>query len=286
MEAVMNKGTDRETKATGDVVWDIKDRFSAAKAIRIRNAFTGEPTQFAMVYGKDAVEDAFTAMRPVSDKYKPITTESVVEAALGSLGQKGLEINPRVEDHGTRMVVSLDRTNKKFEVGTGKPFDLGHPWSRDINRVHGTAPTRDVVIPRIDIANSYTGATRLNVTVGLFRLICENGATIMLAGMKISTMHTGEGAARVIAEAEHKALTFDFSRLSESTRTRIEADQMKKITEYLPERIHKDFREYTALQNDSAWATLNGLSYLTSHHYKLSSHGNMNKAMSLVFKSM
>lgn len=268
-------------------VWEVNDRFGRAKAVRIPH-IDGSPTKFAMVYGHDGATDTWQPIRPVSDRYTPLPIGAVVDDAMLALnGDVDAKTAPRVrkDRFGTLIDVSA-AMNDKIEIGKGKPFDTGHPWSNSIQRVHNGELSRDIVIPTFNIRSAYDATSAVYLDLGLFRLICENGAKVLMAGMRIRAIHTIHEVRNVVANVrESGQLKLDKPFLKSLPDIKIPLDTRKAILDGVPEKWHKPFNEYTELQKHSAWAVLNGLSYLQTHEYTLSRGRQLDKQMAMVFNT-
>lgn len=270
-----------------DLVWEVNDRISRSRAYRIRTP-EGDPTSFAMVYGHDGASNGWTPIRPVSDRYTPLPSAAVVDEAIEALNGDyagGDNEVVRTDRAGTTHEISL-RLNRKIEVGRGKPFDLGHPWSRNLDHVHGREASRDVVIPTFRVRNAYDATSSIVLEIGLYRLICENGAKVLMAGCSIRAIHTLHEVRRVVSEIrESGRLNLDDSKIKALPSIIVPQPVREQIVEALPDKWQKDFVEYAKLGNNSAWAVLNGLSYLQTHEYTLSRGRQLNKLIGMVYNA-
>jgi hypothetical protein len=249
------------------VLWEIEDKYSRACAARVVDHFTGQPTQFAMVYGWDGAdnkEGSWQAVRPVSDRYKPIRTQDVVDIAVERLkGKPLMEEKIRTDRFGTSIDVKIP-IDRPISL-KGVPFDQGHPWTRN-----GQSTNNDVIYPVVNLRNAYDATSSVVVDIGYFRMICSNGMKIMIAGMGSRAIHTKHEIARVMEEVSCKDFEGDKALIQSLAVTKIDTKTaLRLMGSRVPEKWQKELTEYAKLGNNTAWAWLNGLSYMSTHEYSL-----------------
>ena len=253
------------TNSREGIVWEISDKYSDACATRISDPFTGESTGFAMVHGWDGAAERWHSIRPVSDRYKPIRTQDLIEIAVERLeGNPLMPEKLRTDRFGTSLEIKIP-INRPIEIPGKAAFDQGHPWTR-----HGEQTRKDVLFPVVSIRNSYDATSGIIVDVGLFRMICSNGLKIMLAGVGARAIHTKHEVARVIETIAKQELTGDLDFVKKLSTTKLDTKDVARIMgDRVPEKWQKELAAYAKLGNNTAWAWMNGLSYLSTHEYAL-----------------
>jgi hypothetical protein len=279
-EEVKKTTCNHGVKSNESILWEIADKYSNACATRISDPFTGESTGFAMVHGWDGAAEQWHSVRPVSDRYKPIRTQDLIEIAVERLqGTPLMAEKIRTDRFGTSLEVKIP-INRPIEIGKGVAFDQGHPWTR-----HGEHTKRDVLYPVVNIRNAYDATSSIIVDVGLFRMICSNGMKIMLAGVGAKAIHTKHEVARVIETIAKQELTGDLDFVRKLSVAKLDVKDVAKIMgDRVPEKWQKELAEYAKLGGNTAWSWMNGLSYLSTHEYSLLRSRQLDPIMTAIQK--
>jgi hypothetical protein len=194
-----------------------------------------------------------------ADTYKFVTNESAVRALLESIEKTGMRVDVDerhtfAEDH--RMNLSVRFPDVSFKDGRSK------------------------IIMSANLRNSYDQSEQTGLIGGLYRLICENGATAPLLLGKWSHRHTDGLNVDAMAEwfvgmRDNLPRTEEFVADMQSKKfTRDDADALfaalgakfgQKVLHALPrERGSEERREY-GRKFENRWAEFNGATQWVSH---------------------
>jgi len=253
-------------KKQENLVWEVDDRYGKAQAIRILTP-EGNPTEFAMVYGQND-QEVWEPVRPVSDRYTPISTGLIVDTIMDRIGQEITTEKVKQDRFGTYTRIDIALEEGAIKLGKGKAFDVGTEFTR-----HGD-DAREVITPMVRIVNSYVAVAGVSVMVGWFRLVCSNGLMIdvgkgsSFAVHHIHTVHQMEHLVELLGtfECRYKETEQTFRSL---TKKKLGTKQIEQLQKQLPKNYQEGFREHLALGSDSAWAALSHLTYLQSHQLSI-----------------
>lgn len=272
----------RKGRRGGDLLWEMNDRFGRACAMRIKDHH-GKPTSFGMVYGWDNDNGDWSPVRPVSDRYTPIATGEVIDLIRERMGGrlvKEVGEKNRIERFGTTQMIQIPLEDE-IEL-PGLPFDREHPWT-NFRDTPGHKKV-DIVKPMITIRNAYDATSSIGVNFGIWRQICSNGAKIMLAGLNIKAIHTRHEIARVVDEVAKADLQGSADFVKHLNTRKLDKADINRIIKSIPEKHAKELKTYAALGGNTAWAVMNGLSYLQSHVYSVARGRQLDGAITAVQK--
>lgn len=249
-----------------NVVWDINDRYGHARAIRIPTP-VGADTTFSMVYGKDE-KGIWTPVKPVSDRFHPISTESIVDKIIDKMGGKKEIFSEKLTlgRGGVTQRVELVLASGEIKIGDTKEPEDSPLLSEGIIGRNG-----DLWRPTIRIANAYDGTRAINVMAGWFRLVCSNG---MIAEawdgatartVKIHTIHQVEKALNEIEDFDFNYK--EFARLLKKLNTiKISKPEMGRIKKALPKNYMAGLDN---IPEPTAYGVMNYVTYIQSHQMSL-----------------
>jgi len=252
--------------SNSNVVWEIDDRFGTAKAERILTP-EGNPTEFAMVYGKDA-DDAWQPVRPVSDRYTPIKTGMIVDAILERVDLDVGKENVTINRFGTHQRIDIAMKGADVVMGSNGAFDVGTLFTEN-----GTGK-KDIITPMIQVVNSYAATSGVHIKVGWFRVVCSNGLVIQLEGstnLVSHNIHTIYEVDRLVNELGSFECQYKQSEkvLMNLTKKKLTPKDLEKLKDRLPKNYHESFVEHVEMGGRSAWAAINGLTYIQSHELSI-----------------
>jgi translation initiation factor IF-1 len=101
-------------------------------------------------------EDTGNVISCVTDKYKMVTNQQVIDAA-----------KPVIKDIGAVLTEEKTFANGARSI-----------WTWKIPDVKVKIDNKDYVNPTLTLKNSYDGSVQLHILAGAFRLVCSNGLTI------------------------------------------------------------------------------------------------------------
>ena len=259
------------------VAWAEHDtEYGGAVAIKVLDPW-GNPTEHAMVYveGEDGI--AYPS-RPVSSRYKPMSTRRVVETVIGEVGADVQE-----------QVITREGGRQRIQLVMAEGQDLGFtPHDRNTEWVqHGEDTSSEILFPQIIIDNAYDGTQSLTVAVGLFRLVCSNGMTVAVPGSpnaKVRAVHTEAQLSKAIVDLTR----FDFRGLMEWAAdmhaAKVDRPHLLHALRDLPKRHRNDAADAAEMADGSAWGALQHLSYLGSHEFSLYRSSELQPAIDRVAK--
>ena len=259
--------------------WQVKDKYSSALATRIFDA-QGEPTKFAMVHGRKAGDAPWEAMRPVSDRYEPISTEKLVELAKGAIGERVKEEVVRYDRNNTRVQVRLLLDGPPIRLGQS-PSDAGQRWVSAGHRpLHENS--LDQMLPMVQITNSYDASTSVRVNAGWMRVVCANGLMVEAfegSGFKGIKIHTEHEMKQLISELS--SWKIDSGQVSSVIKRLVKKRATDHDREWVGSRLSRIQRErmaeYVRDAGGKAISVLNFLTYLQTHELSVSREAYMQK---------
>lgn len=250
------------------VVWEVEDRFSSAKAVRI---FTpdGDPTDFAMVYASEDGEN-FNAVRPVSDRYQPVGTGQMVEAVYERLGftPEEKDIHVKTDKHGAMVKVEIMLSPKTMEI-RNNVFDAGTDLTQ-----HGENVKTDTMRPSLMICNAYDATRKASFAFGFSRLVCKNGLYIWEGGLSTTAIHTVHEVAGLFDKI-NKADVKDFaSRVKALSSRKVDEKTIDAVGRMIPKKYATEMKETS---DGTAYSLMTYLTYLQSHVYTVARSGQLDK---------
>lgn len=249
-------------------VWEVKDRYGHAKAVRI-NQPTGQPTEFSMVYGKDD-EGIWQPIRPVSDRYQPVSTALIVDAirerfAAGEILTEDVRFGTRCTKQNINIVLDLHKVRID-----GAPADAGTRFT-EFGDSRFSDERSDLWRPTIRVGNAYDGTSAARVAAGWYRMICSNGLVIESwkgSGFTTMSIHT----VNEIPAMLEKIGTFEFGVqnfkevMGKLVKTPMTPKAIKALQDRLPKNYKKDLLE---APHENAYQAVNFLLYLQSHEMSI-----------------
>ena len=112
-------------------------------------------------------KDTGNVLSCVTDKYKVVQNQSIIEAA-----------EPVLKETGAILTEA-----ESFSNGARST------WTWKIPDIKVKIDKKDHVNPTITLKNSYDGSVQLHILAGAFRLICSNGAVIGIVASKYKNKH-------------------------------------------------------------------------------------------------
>lgn len=212
--------------------------------------------------GKLAVvrTDTMTPLGIVSDKYAFMEHKVVVDGFRKAL--KGQEVKESI---------SLQRNGAQLFMKYTFP------------RVQGEVQKGDIVGMQLLARNSYDGSSKLQLSLGAVRLVCENGMVMNKSFMEFSQKHIGQDSTLEIEEVSDKigALVHKFEEvmplMTQMSRKKMADDEKmfdpKKLK--LPSYLMKIAEEeYNRAGDKTVWGFYNGLTYAITHKMRKESPGH------------
>lgn len=265
-ELITDKTEHNQSIMTAKHEWQIKDRFSHVKALRIKTPL-GDPTSFSMVYSKDPEEGIWHATRPVSDRYQPISTALIVDAVRERLNNADIH-SERVR-YGTRtskQEVSLVLNLCTVKIN-GKPTDAGTMYVEQGEKTGND----DLWNPIVRVKNAYDGTNGAAVMAGWFRMICANGLILPAwegSSFKATSIHTVHQIPALVNKIGK--MVFDASRFRKAMKKLIETPMKDKDIERLQNLLPKNHREHLMnAPHSNAYEVVNLMTYLQAHEVSL-----------------
>jgi len=249
-----------------NLVWEVNDRYGKARAVRILTP-EGNSTEFAMVYGQDG-QEVWNPVRPVSDRYVPISTGLIVDTIMDRIGQEITIEKVKQDRFGTYTQIDIALDRDAIKIGRGKAFDAGTEFTQ-----HGD-DAREIITPMVRVINSYVAVAGVSVLVGWFRLVCSNGLIIDIgegSSFSVHHIHTVHQMKHLVEllgtfECKYEETEQTFKSL---TKKKLGSKQIEQLQKQLPKNYQEGFREHLVLGDDSAWAALSHLTYLQSHQLSI-----------------
>lgn len=197
-------------------------------------------------------EDTNQVVSCVTDKYKLVTNEEVVNKSV-----------PVLEKYGAKL-----QECKMFGNGARTQ------WTWNLPASELTVLDGDIVNPQIIIKNSYDASLQISILGGIFRLVCSNGAVIGDIYGKHNSRHTiwnksinnGWISNRVekTCNAIDEHLTEDLGILRD---TEIVNTDIPKVIKKFPEVGVTEIVQYLTNNNPkSYWDLLNAATFVFTHH--------------------
>lgn len=194
-------------------------------------------------------EDTGDILSCMTDEYKLVTNQEVMQAALPTLKEAGASL---VEE---RMFGNGARTIWRWKFPDSIEIDKG-----------------DIVHPEVIIKNSYDGSTTVLLMSGLYRLICSNGLVIGKTINQSANRHSIynpnlDKLPELIYElivSTKAVITQDLHML---LNTKVESnDRVVKIIEMFPQQVMEDLVNYLSKSKiKTYWDLLNACTWVTSH---------------------
>lgn len=112
--------------------------------------------------------DTGECLKAVTERYTLIQNEELIGRSESLFAQKGLRFTRKaiVTNGGARMYANYEFENIGFKV------------------------RKDDFKFRLSVRNSFDGSMKVSLMVGLFRVICSNGASVMEEGIDLMRKHT------------------------------------------------------------------------------------------------
>ena len=133
-------------------VMEIPAGFSLSKKTNKISGYLPENTGHKFIIR----EDTGDVISCVTDKYKMVTNQQVIDAA-----------KPVIKDIGA--VLTEEKT---FANGARSN------WTWKVPDIKVKIDNKDYVNPTLTLRNSYDGSVQLHILAGAFRLVCSNGLVI------------------------------------------------------------------------------------------------------------
>lgn len=273
-EAEMMEAKTKEDFEGEDLMWDVDDRYSSVRCIKIRDPRTNKPTEFGMVYGRND-KGVYEPVRPVSERYHPIDLDSII--GLASERFDGLHVD--------RATVKTDRASTivRCRIPIGDPvklsdtaFDAGTDFAPNRMQKKG-----DFIVRMLDITNSYCGVTGVQTYAGWLRMICSNGI-VDIDGVGTRNIHTVHQVSSFLEKLATEDYTGQVEVIKAMFKKKLTKAQLDKIKESLPKKRHEAFSAYCALGSNTSYAAYNFVSYLQTHEYTVSRAGQLNKPLKAI----
>lgn len=245
-------------------VWEVKDRYGWARALRI-NTPNGQPTEFSMVYGLDE-NGEWNAVRPVSDRYQPVSTATIVDAVRDRFRESDIHTeHVRLGTRCTKQVVQVVLNKHRVKINA-TPADRKTRFTE-----FGEDSNTDIWRPTIQVRNAYDGTTAAKVVAGWFRMICSNGMMAeVLPGSSFTCMriHTVNQIPDLVEEIGK--FEFGESEFKEAMdgllKRKLTAAEVKAIQRKLPKNYKKDLME---APHENAYQVVSFLLYLQNHEMSI-----------------
>jgi hypothetical protein len=148
----------------------------------------GTPTPF---YG-NVRKDTGVCLKAVTERYSLIQNSELIERAESIFASKGMRFTRKVDvtQDGARMFANYTFDNHGFKV------------------------QKDDFKFKLSLRNSFDGSMKVSLVVGLFRVVCSNGASVMETGIDLMRKHTASLDIEFASGAVDNALAV-FNRQSE-----------------------------------------------------------------------
>ena len=271
-----------------NLVWEVNDRFSQAVANRIYGP-DGESTSWAMVYGRDPETKDWAAVKPVSDKYQPISTETMVDIAAErwDLDIDDIDFHTDFDRAGTMVKVTIPFGDRFDLLGSDvsdeiASFDAGSDITRFADSQFGM-PGGGVTKLSMELRNDYAGLGKAFFGLGFFRMICTNGMIVMDEGLVNKSVHTVNSLRDFLAHIGTADIEAAKDRVRRLPQTKLTEEQIEGIQKSLPKKRHKELQEAIDSANGTAWGAYNFLTYLRTHEYTVSRSPQLDRPIQAVF---
>lgn len=218
---------------------------------------TAVPIQMEGIVNPDKYQfivrnDTSEVISCVTNEYKLVTNEEILETAFPHLDEVGAELSEcEVFGNGARTTWTWKIPDIKVDVG-GK----------------------DYVNPQITIRNSYDGTVQLHILAGAFRLVCSNGLIIGTTVSRKVNRHSiynvgldkiGDSITDTIETVEN-VFRNDLPLLTE---TKTNATHVKNLIELFPDFTMEPLTQYLiGNKPDTFWDLLNAATWVTTHAMK------------------
>lgn len=197
-------------------------------------------------------EDTGKVLSCMSEDYKLITNEKIMEKALPTLDKKKAQL---IE-------------YESFAEGARSQ------WKFRIPGVKVKIAKGDFVNPEIIIKNSYDGSTEVKAFGGAYRLVCSNGLVIGYSiGEGNGIRHIGDNTEDNVRDIIEKIIfkvteifDNDFPKLIE---TKVHSPHISEVIKLFPETVMKDLVNNLIVSNPSNyWDLLNACTFIATHKMK------------------
>lgn len=212
--------------------------------------------------GKLAVvrTDTMQSLGIVSDKYAFMEHQVVVNGFRKALKGQEVQENISLQRNGAQLFMKYTFPRVQAEVKKG-----------------------DIVGMQLFARNSYDGSSKLQLSLGAVRLVCDNGMVMNKNFIEFSQKHIGSDSTLEVEEVSSKinTLVSKFSEvmpvMTQMSRQKIEADEdtfdPKKLK--LPAYLCKiAAEEYERAGDSTLWGFYNGLTYAITHKMRKESPGH------------
>jgi len=256
-------------KSKEDVVWEINDKYSRVKALRVSMP-NGDETPISVVCGYD--DDNLVPIRAVTDRYQPVSTEEIVKIAIDKFGMTPSGENVCMDRFGSKVRVRSFFKEDQIKVSS-KAFDLGNLDKRFNSKAMAKNPG-DLIQPMLEVTNSYCAVTGILIKIGWFRLVCSNGLVIPVSkemGQISRTVHTVHEVETMMIELKKLKLSFSKSKpvFKKLQSTKMTVKEIESIAKLIPKNHREEFSNYADLGKNSMWAVLNSLTFIQSHRLSI-----------------
>ena len=249
-----------------NVVWDVNDKYGKARAIRIQTP-DGIDTSFSMVYGKNE-KGQWEPVRPVSDRFSPISTEVIIDKVIERLGGKKEIFSEQVSlgRGGVTQQVQLVLNSGAIKIGDTKEEKDSPMISEGIIERNG-----DIWRPTVRVRNALDGTRAINVMAGWFRLVCSNGMIAEAwdgASSRTVKIHTEKQIEKALDEIEHFDFNYkEFQKVLKKLNTiPIANAEFKRIQKQLPKNYMQGLE---MIPERTAYGIINYVTYIQSHHMSI-----------------
>ena len=229
-------------------VMEIPANFTLSKETNKISGYLPENTGWKFIVRKDKGD----VISCVTDKYKMVTNQQVIDAASPVLKEIGAVLTEE----------------KSFANGARST------WTWKVPDIKVKIDSKDYVNPTLTLRNSYDGSVQLHILAGAFRLVCSNGLVI---GTTISNKVN-----------KHSIYNVNLEKIEESVKDTVDSIQTvfkndfptlinTKIT---PKHIHNLIRMFPDFTMDSLtqyilghnpttfWDLLNAATWVATHAMK------------------
>jgi hypothetical protein len=271
-----------------DRKWELNDPFGHVCATNIHQY--GLQTGYRMLYrevqDEKTTSPLWTPIGSVSEDWKPLATQPVIDmvrAALGSCGLVDANMVPVVKCPSN----NVKSTTHRVDLALNIPFELPN---RTRDSGSGFAPgtiSTEVYYPRVTLWNSYSGGHALQAGLTLYRRVCKNGLMAFGITGKIRNLHT-EGA---LVQFLNKVRNMDF--LAECDKLKVFIGKAQDITVstdlmavLIPDMSKKDIKTWDDYPDTSVNGLINFLSYKQTHEASIMSEAKYQKMINLAVRSV